>query len=235
VLDGDFNLKLIDFGFATKEQISNNRKGTIQYMAPEIYAKKEYRGEQADLFGCAVTLFNLVTQQTPFTTADKDDKYYSHVINGEWKKYWESQRSSDLSKSFKDLIQKMIDPEPRNRLTMDELKRHSWFTGKMLSYDEMHLRLVARKEYRLSGSSKIVGDLKQDDNTVKSSVKRYTKFFDTDDGDELVNLIIDFCRNKGYAYKKSPEFFQVEISMKSPGYNSSILANVLKKKKKDRR
>jgi len=192
VLGGDFNLKLIDFGFATNDQVSDKRKGTIQYMAPEVYAKKEYRCEQADLFGCAVTLFNLVTQQTPFTTADEQDKYYSHVINGEWKKYWQSQKSSNLSKSFKDLIQKMIDPEPSNRLTLDELKNHSWYAGKMLSDEEMHLRLVARKEYRLSASSKIVGEVKQPENTVKGTVKKYTRFFSVDDGDELVDTIIDF-------------------------------------------
>lgn len=42
LLDDEFNLKLADFGFATKEITSMSKKGTFGYMAPEINTKMEY-------------------------------------------------------------------------------------------------------------------------------------------------------------------------------------------------
>lgn len=50
LLDGKFNLKLADFGFATTDDVSYNRKGTFGYMAPEVLAHEPYRGEDADIF-----------------------------------------------------------------------------------------------------------------------------------------------------------------------------------------
>lgn len=42
VLDENLTLKLVDFGFATKEKTCVKSKGTTQYLAPEILAKKTY-------------------------------------------------------------------------------------------------------------------------------------------------------------------------------------------------
>lgn len=42
LLDRNFNLKLADFGFATKERSSTSRKGTFGYMSPQVIANKMY-------------------------------------------------------------------------------------------------------------------------------------------------------------------------------------------------
>lgn len=67
LMDGDFNLKMADFGFAIPLEGQNNNgklnsfKGTLGYMPPEQLAKKSYSGKQADLFACAVVLFMMMT------------------------------------------------------------------------------------------------------------------------------------------------------------------------------
>lgn len=59
-LDEYFNLKIGDFGFATTKDMTKTYKGTPQYMAPEIYHKKEYSPEKADVFSCGAVLFTMV-------------------------------------------------------------------------------------------------------------------------------------------------------------------------------
>mmetsp|Transcript_19492 Transcript_19492/g.21800 ORF Transcript_19492/g.21800 Transcript_19492/m.21800 type:complete len:103 (+) Transcript_19492:357-665(+) len=65
----DFNLKLVDFGFAITSEVTASRKGTCQYMLPEIFKNREYYSSQADIFATGVVLFNIMTQHPPFITA----------------------------------------------------------------------------------------------------------------------------------------------------------------------
>ena len=79
LLDRNFNIKLADFGFATKEITSYKRKGTFGYMAPEVLANQPFKGEEADLFAASVILFILITQHPPFIKAEESDKFYKPI------------------------------------------------------------------------------------------------------------------------------------------------------------
>lgn len=58
----NFQLKVIDFGFATPLEgedgngLINTRKGTPGYQAPEIVKRQSYSGKAADLFALGVSL-----------------------------------------------------------------------------------------------------------------------------------------------------------------------------------
>lgn len=75
MLDGDFVLKIADFGFAAPiggrngEGFLTTRLGTKNHMAPEIHLKKPYKGELVDLFASAIILFTMVSQHPPFNSA----------------------------------------------------------------------------------------------------------------------------------------------------------------------
>lgn len=75
------NLKLADFGFATKitgqygDHLHYSCKGTLHYMAPEILNVKDcetkgYNGEQTDLFAMGVILFSMLMGRPPFREAN---------------------------------------------------------------------------------------------------------------------------------------------------------------------
>lgn len=117
----DDKLKLIigDFGFATYENTNqlSSYKGTKAYMAPEIKERKIYDGKQTDMFSLGVILFIIVQCLFPFAEAKKEDYYYNLLLkaddeNGLLDKYWEKTNGKNLSKEFKDLILKMINPNP---------------------------------------------------------------------------------------------------------------------------
>ena len=63
MLDGEFNVKIADFGFAAPVEGWKGTGhlytylGTKNYMAPEIHARNGYQGHEVDLFALGIILF----------------------------------------------------------------------------------------------------------------------------------------------------------------------------------
>lgn len=135
LLDENFNLKLWDFGFSTKEDIWSERVGTISYMAPELLVGHEYEWKKIDIFSSGVVLFFLVMGHPPFHKASSKDKYYKRIISDGIDQFWEihekksySPRSKSFS-LFKDLFIQMVHPDPQQRISLEEIVQHDWFNS----------------------------------------------------------------------------------------------------------
>ena len=78
-LDVDFNVKVLDFGFAIPEEGRDGTGmvysciGTSGYKAPEIENMTAYRAHEADLFAVAVMLFVMKARAYPFDTTKAYD------------------------------------------------------------------------------------------------------------------------------------------------------------------
>ena len=62
-------VKIIDFGFSlciTNDEKLKSFCGTPSYMAPEIVAKKDYSGKQADVWAMGILLYIMLTGSFPF-------------------------------------------------------------------------------------------------------------------------------------------------------------------------
>ena len=62
MLDGDFNLKIVDFGFSTTlagdgSGFLKTLSGTPRYQAPEIIRGDKYNGIKSDIYSLGVILF----------------------------------------------------------------------------------------------------------------------------------------------------------------------------------
>jgi serine/threonine protein kinase len=74
-------IKLIDFGFAVFFNASNPDHslklfcGTPSYMAPEMLAKKDYKGSNIDVWTCGVAFYALLTGYLPFAAHTERDLY----------------------------------------------------------------------------------------------------------------------------------------------------------------
>lgn len=88
LLDDDYNLKLADFGFASKVKTSSTWKGTVNFVAPEVVRQDNYHTIPADIFAAGVILFIMATGFYPFKLASKKDYYYSEKIAGKWDELW---------------------------------------------------------------------------------------------------------------------------------------------------
>lgn len=187
LLDDKFNLKVADFGFTTKSKISQSKKGTYGYMAPEILAGETYIGADGDLFASAVILFILLSQHPPFVKAEKPDRYYKRIIEGNFDKFWEFYDDDGFTDDFVDLFSKMVAYDSTDRMTLEEVKQHPWYKGPVDSHTTIMKNFSKRQ--------RVVKNLPHDDDApeeVKSpkkvkKTKKFTKFFDVDDGDDLIN------------------------------------------------
>ena len=76
MIDGNMNLKLIDFGFSLYDPTSDystEMKGTRNYMSPQILAKEKYNKYKNDIFQLGIILFILNFGYPPFNSASQSD------------------------------------------------------------------------------------------------------------------------------------------------------------------
>jgi len=151
LLGENFALKITDFGFARHYYSENGMKmktaiGTAQYAAPEILAGKKYTGS-VDIFSMGVMLFIAVAGSQPWRKAvPGSDRWYKMIHQGKWSKFFEyHERSHTFSDDQKTILKGLLEPNPKNRWTLENVKRCSWYNGKRLSQDEAAMRLMKRK------------------------------------------------------------------------------------------
>ena len=148
----DFTLKIVDFGFATKEEITKSRAGTCPYMLPEIFKKEDYYASHADWFAAGVVLFNMVTSHSPFTSATPFDQYYRLLGSRDHtEKFWRAHSkvmrdSGSFSDDFKFLINSMLAYDPSDRPSIAEIKESGWYKGSIPSLEEFREEMYYRRK-----------------------------------------------------------------------------------------
>ena len=119
-----FTIKVIDFGTSgkmKKGQKYNEVIGTPFYIAPEVL-NNNY-DEKCDMWSCGVILYVMLSGEPPFY-GENDNEIYAQILNTEVsfnQKIWE-----DISDEAKDLIQKLLNKNHRNRLSAVEALQHPW-------------------------------------------------------------------------------------------------------------
>ena len=123
--NGCLQVKLIDFGTAKifeKGHQENKYVGSSYYMAPEII-KRKY-DEKCDLWSIGVIMYILLTGRPPFDGND-DDEILENVKIGVYDK--QSYPYPLLSSQSKDLINKLLQYDPKKRISADQALEHPWF------------------------------------------------------------------------------------------------------------
>ena len=121
--------------------VNGETVGTNAYMAPEVASGKVY-GVRCDIFSIGVVLFNMLTQRAPFDkTVDRkqkgiqfDPKYELFMENKP--KFWsrvqtieENNSALFKSKTARNLIEQMLENEPKYRVPIAQIKDHAWVKG----------------------------------------------------------------------------------------------------------
>ena len=145
MVTSNYEFKLIDLGMcvplAGKKKDGFNRacKGTPAYMSPEHWHRTAYQGQDADLFALGVSLFVMRMYKYPFDSSttrktpggEKADPKYQMLQSSNPQQFWDE--FSDVvpppSQEFKDLIQVMLQENPKARLTMVDFMGHPWMQG----------------------------------------------------------------------------------------------------------
>ncbi|KAL7224603.1 hypothetical protein ACSBR1_025969 [Camellia fascicularis] len=123
LLNSKGNLKVSDFGLSALRKpgdLLSTACGSPSYVAPELLMNKGYEGAAADVWSCGVILFELLTGFLPF-----DDRNLMNL----YKKILRAQYTFPewFTESQKKLISKILDPNPRTRITIPEIIEDQWF------------------------------------------------------------------------------------------------------------
>ncbi len=123
--DSDTALKIADFGFATvccKNKLLRDQCGTPAYVAPEILKCFPY-DQSVDMWSIGVISFVLLAGYPPFSDRDRQ-KLFSKIKHGVYEfhpTYW-----SNISVEAKDLIRRMLQVNPKHRISAKQALQHPY-------------------------------------------------------------------------------------------------------------
>ena len=119
-LSDTLQLKLGDFGLATKIEFEGERKrslcGTPNYIAPEILDGKRGHSFEVDIWSLGVIIYILLIGKPPFETNNKKETYKRIRL-----KNYSFPQNAKISQPAKELIQNILVLEPHKRPTLDEI------------------------------------------------------------------------------------------------------------------
>ncbi|XP_037485441.1 CBL-interacting protein kinase 17-like [Triticum dicoccoides] len=126
LIDRKGNIKISDFGLSALPQHLGNDGllhttcGSPNYIAPEVLQNRGYDGSLSDIWSCGVILYIMLVGHLPF-----DDRnmvvLYQKIFKGD------AQIPEWLSPSAQNLLRRILEPNPRKRINMAEIKMHEWF------------------------------------------------------------------------------------------------------------
>ncbi len=131
---GKEGLKLIDFGLAKGLESANTRAiGTPDYMAPELLDKtdadgnpkrEKYDATACDVWSAGVFLYIMLTGRYPFQSSERPKNVKATLQNILSAKYPKLPRSA--SSEVHDLMERMLEPDPKKRIRLREVSKHPW-------------------------------------------------------------------------------------------------------------
>ena len=128
----DFSkVKIIDFGLSKLMPDGSGPTasflGTKGYIAPEMLQRCKY-GKSVDVWACGVIVFVLLCGCLPFGNGNDPIENTQSAAQEKFSLRFPTW-ASNLSDSAKDLLRKLLDVNPKTRITAEEAMSHPWVVG----------------------------------------------------------------------------------------------------------
>ena len=117
------NIKVIDFGlsnYCMEHELLHSSCGSPCYASPEMLSGNPYRGITTDLWSAGIVLYSMLVGALPFDDQELH-KLYEQIKLGKF------YIPSTLSLEAIDLLKKILQVDPKKRITIQELKEHKWY------------------------------------------------------------------------------------------------------------
>ncbi len=206
MLDANFHLKLLDFGFSILASgrdgsgLLKTYLGTPLYMAPEIHAGMQYDGRSVDLFAAGVILFILYSGHPPFRAANAYDPLYKQLSSKNLTVFWNFHSKNKppgfYSSDFKTLINGMLAYDTNERYNMEQLLNHPWCKGTTSTEEDRKNEFSSRFKLVQQKAQKNAEEAKKA-NTQQAGVYRGK---DDDESDDILLDLMDAPMKALYKY-----------------------------------
>lgn len=126
LVDENGNLKISDFGLSAlaeskrQDGLLHTTCGTPAYVAPEVINRKGYDGPKADIWSCGVILYVLLAGHLPFHDSNLMEMYRK-IGRAEFK------FPNGFPSGPRKLVSKILDPNPKSRISIAKIMENSWF------------------------------------------------------------------------------------------------------------
>lgn len=148
LISSDLKLKIADFDIAIKKSDSFKSLGggTKNFRAPELRNNTGTNGAAADIYSSAITLFFMMTKGTnPYSEEEirvSIPNMYSLMLEKPsefWKAYGELREmdSNLFDDDFKELFEAMINKDSDYRISIEGVKRMTWYQKPVYSENEV--------------------------------------------------------------------------------------------------
>lgn len=125
LLDAGMNAKITDFGLChqvDEKTLLRTPCGSPFYASPEILSSVPYDGKLSDVWSLGVVLYTMVTGALPWNDTNQI-KLFKQIIDANFV------IPRSLSPHLRDLISRLMRPDPNDRPTMSEILKHPWLIG----------------------------------------------------------------------------------------------------------
>ena len=220
-LSASLEIKIGDFGLATRVEYDGERKhtvcGTPNYIAPEILENKSTgHSYEVDYWAIGVIVYTLLIGRPPFETDDVKETYKKINAN-----IYSFPPHVYISEVAKDFIQKILVTNPSNRLTPDMMLSHPFMNSTPIPKEMPH--------YTLSNPPKV--DFfrgYEEDNEKITSPNQLSFENDKEHLEILRNFALKNLKkcddmNKGFIDLKSSHKYNKEIDISDTKENHELL------------
>lgn len=138
--EGDFSIKLIDFGTANyflPNDILSREVGTSYYIAPEVVLKRYTNS--CDIWSCGVILYILLCGYPPYD-GESDEEIMEMILRDRIE--FEESEWKNISLEAKEFVKKLLKKDPKKRITADECLKEDWLKIYANSSSETNINSV---------------------------------------------------------------------------------------------
>ena len=124
ILDSEGIIKVGDFGVSkiiNPKQTMYDQCGTPAYIAPEILRDKGYKGFGTDIWSSGVVLYAMLYGTVPFRAQDMNE-LHDMIVKAKYS------LKSEISEEARDILKKILEFDPRKRLTIVQILNHPWLS-----------------------------------------------------------------------------------------------------------
>ena len=191
-------LKIIDFGLShviNNKNLLKTKCGSPSYASPEIITRKYYDGFKNDIWCCGIILYAMLCGYLPFEGENNDELFQNILI-------CRPELPDFLTEKGKKLIIKILNPNPDERIYIDEIKKDDFYLmGKELSnidYDTIEKSIIHNRSISKNQDFKnIIQNIKdgiKNNNNIKDG--DYNNIKNNKDSNKNINNNNDSNNNK---------------------------------------
>jgi serine/threonine protein kinase len=165
LLNKEKKLKIIDFGLSNFFSLNGNLLstpcGSPCYASPEMVAGRKYKGFMIDIWSTGIILYAMICGYLPFEDPD-NEKLFLKILecNLTFPSY--------VTPQVKDIIKKILNTDPEKRMTINEIKKHSFYLNGKTIYGKV---FQSKTDMASEGSPTTVSSGKSESHTKSSNLR----------------------------------------------------------------